>query len=88
MSEILKKFGIFILGIVATAMLYATGTVSDPLVAAQLTLNPEKAITQAVDVLKQTPKPEIVEAVAQQTDNDPEAIKDAVDNIKPDEPAE
>lgn len=88
MAEIVKKFGIFVLGIVAVVLLYATGTVSDPLVAAQLALNPDKAITQAVEVLTDTPKPEIVEAVKNETDGDPQAVHDAATIVKPAEPAE
>jgi len=63
MQNIIKKFGIFVLGAVSVALMYAAGVVSDPLVAAQMLLNPEKAVTQAVSVLNDTPKDDIVPIV-------------------------
>lgn len=62
MQNLLKQFGIFILGIVAAALLAVAGIVDIP-AAVKLAFNPELAITQAVELLNDTPKAEIVEAV-------------------------
>lgn len=46
----------------------------------------ERSLAVAAELVNETPKPEIVDAVRQQTDS-PAAVVQTMDNIKPAEPA-
>lgn len=84
MEKIIKQFGIFVLGIVAAALLAVAGIV-DITTAVKLAFNPDLAISQAVELLNDTPKPEIVEAVKEQK---PELVGETITEIKPADPAQ
>lgn len=81
-SQTIKSFGKYILSVVVAILLFLSGAVTDIGQLAQVVIDPSKAIAQAAVLINDTPKTEIVKAVAEEVGTAKE-VNETVNNIKP-----